>query len=156
MTREMLLYLYSINHKALHANVSDLSDEDALIQPKPDGNCLNWVVGHIVSSRDGALKLVGGEGFLDPATSKRYDRGSAPIRGAGDGKPLAALLTEFDRSQERLAAWLRAAPEGAWESPLEGWGTVAKRLFFLHFHEAYHVGQTGILRRLAGKKGAIA
>ena len=30
------------------------------------------------------------------------------------------------------------------------------RLSFLQFHETYHAGQTGILRRLAGKKGAIA
>ncbi len=156
MTRETLLDLFTINHGALHLNVKDLSDQDALVQPAPDGNCLAWVVGHLVSSRDSALKLVGAGAFWDPESTKRYARGSAPVRGPGDGKPLAALLADFDLSQERLTAWLKSAPDSAWTSPLEGWGTVAKGLFFLHFHEAYHIGQTGVLRRLAGKKGAIA
>jgi len=29
------------------------------------------------------------------------------------------------------------------------------QLHFLHFHEAYHAGQLGLLRRMAGKDGAI-
>jgi len=156
MIRETLLDLFTINHQALHTNLKGLTDADALVQPKPDGNCLAWVVGHIVASRDGALTLVGADSFLDPETRKRYARGSAPVREAGDGKPLTALLADLDRSQERLTTWLTSAPDSVWTSPLEGWGTVAKGLLFLHFHEAYHVGQTGILRRLAGKKGAIA
>jgi hypothetical protein len=28
-------------------------------------------------------------------------------------------------------------------------------LHVLHFHEAYHIGQTALLRRMAGKEGAI-
>jgi len=35
-------------------------------------------------------------------------------------------------------------------------GTVAEALTILGFHEAYHVGQLGIQRRLIGKDGAIA
>jgi uncharacterized damage-inducible protein DinB len=33
--------------------------------------------------------------------------------------------------------------------------TVGDQLAFLQFHEAYHIGQAGLLRRLAGKDGAI-
>jgi hypothetical protein len=33
--------------------------------------------------------------------------------------------------------------------------SVGEKLFVLQFHEAYHAGQTGLLRRIAGHEGAI-
>jgi uncharacterized damage-inducible protein DinB len=33
--------------------------------------------------------------------------------------------------------------------------TVGQRVFFLYFHESYHVGQTELLRQLAGKNDKI-
>jgi uncharacterized damage-inducible protein DinB len=33
--------------------------------------------------------------------------------------------------------------------------TLEQQLGFLAFHESYHVGQVGVLRRLIGKPGAI-
>jgi hypothetical protein len=156
MTRETLISLYSINHQALRANAKDVTDDEALLQPKPAGHCRNWVVGHVVASRNGMMQLVGAGPFWDPALNDRYKRGSAPIQGPGEGKPLRGLLADLDLSQERLLGWLTTAPETTWDSPLEDWGTVGKALYFFQFHEAYHVGQAGLLRRLAGKKGAIA
>jgi uncharacterized damage-inducible protein DinB len=36
-----------------------------------------------------------------------------------------------------------------------GIGTVREALAVLQFHEAYHAGQVGLLRRLLGKPGVI-
>jgi len=33
--------------------------------------------------------------------------------------------------------------------------SLGSKLAVLQFHEAYHAGQLGLLRRIAGKKGAI-
>ena len=33
--------------------------------------------------------------------------------------------------------------------------TLGERLFFLYFHETYHVGQTEFLRQLAGKDDKV-
>ncbi|OYV88568.1 MAG: hypothetical protein B7Z63_00165 [Ignavibacteriae bacterium 37-53-5] len=33
--------------------------------------------------------------------------------------------------------------------------TVAERVFFLYFHETYHVGQTELFRQLTGKNDKI-
>ena len=33
--------------------------------------------------------------------------------------------------------------------------TRERRIYFLHFHESYHLGQLGLMRRLLGKAGAI-
>jgi uncharacterized damage-inducible protein DinB len=37
----------------------------------------------------------------------------------------------------------------------QGEDTVGEQLAFLHFHEAYHTGQTEMLRQLAGKNDKV-
>lgn len=32
----------------LRLNVAGLTHEESLIQPRPGGNCLNWVMGHLL------------------------------------------------------------------------------------------------------------
>jgi len=91
------------------------------------------------------------------------------------------LLDEFDGvSRVRLVPAARA---GQWDSLLAAFGTTpggigqafetvtadrlaalhkpesrrprGMQLHFLQFHEAYHVGQIGLMRRVVGKPGAI-
>lgn len=45
-------------------------------------------------------------------------------------------------------------PPADFERKLEN-GNVGERLAFLQFHESYHAGQVGLLRRLLGKDGVI-
>src|SRR5437868_12338514 len=83
----------------------------------------------------------------------RDKRGSAPIDAAGDETlPLAALPARLDRTQEGIAAALTGLDEAALARELtrgERTMTVGQRLFFLYFHESYHVGQTELFRQLA-------
>jgi len=51
--------------------LKDLTDEHALNQPTPGGNCLNWVAGHIVQSRGGTLKVLGQD---SPFPAEKYAR----------------------------------------------------------------------------------
>ena len=73
----------------------------------------------------------------------------------GDGPPLSTLLSELATSQERLLRGIDKAPASKWDETNANFGTIRKAFYFLHFHEAYHAGQLALLRRLAGKKGAI-
>ena len=56
---EMLIYLYGITYYVVKQQVDDLTHEDSLLQPPFRGNCLNWVLGHIVVHRDKALVTLG-------------------------------------------------------------------------------------------------
>lgn len=155
MTGKSLARLFEISLYATRVNAEGISDADALIQPQPDGNCMNWVVGHIVASREGMLRLLGEKPVLTPEVAERYKRGSAPIVGEGDGLPLSALLAALATSQERLLRGIENASEEKWGEPIPDYHTLKGAAHFLHFHEAYHAGQVALLRRLAGKKGAI-
>jgi len=144
-----------------NANLSELSEEDGLLQPVPGGNCLNWVAGHIVGSRGSILELHGQERPLAPDKYARYERGSDAVV-IGEGTvPLAEIMADFlavgDGLKIGLAGltreWLgEKAPFSPGNNPKETMGSL---LVGLAFHESYHCGQLGVLRRMAGVEGAI-
>jgi hypothetical protein len=85
----------------------------------------------------------------------RYKRSSAPITSPTEGLPFDRLVQDFDSSEERLQSALGALTEADLAKKEGSEAPFGERLAFLHFHEAYHVGQTALLRRIAGKEGAI-
>ena len=161
ITADTLKMLYGMNKWALDVNTEGIGHEESLATPPGGGNCANWVVGHIVATRNVILSLVGAEVALDEAAAAPYKRGSGPLTDPIRARRFEDLLADFRLAQVRLEAALDGAsdqalaapvPEGA---PKVGDGLVGTTLAMLQFHEAYHVGQTGLLRRLAGKPGAI-
>ncbi|MGD0367661.1 MAG: DinB family protein [Acidobacteriaceae bacterium] len=148
-------------HGVLRRNVEGLTQEDSLNQPQPGGNCLNWVIGHLLCIYDSVLPALGQKPVLGASALKRYERGSAELHEAGEALPLADLLTAWDETAKRVEAGLgtltaermdEPAPFSPTNNPKE---TVRSLLATICFHQAYHVGQTGLLRRIAGKEGAI-
>ena len=154
MSVEALQKMYGINHRALEMNVKDLSHEDSLIQPPGGGNCLNWVAGHVVANRTFILGLVGEQPIWSEAEMEAYKRGSAPIKDGSRARKFEQIVADFSRSQERLRAGLGRLTEEDLARK-KGDETIGDSLRFLQFHEAYHIGQMGLLRRMAGKEGAI-
>jgi uncharacterized damage-inducible protein DinB len=152
MDAPTLTQLFNLNQRALKINLEGISDEESRLLP-PSGNSINWVVGHIVSNRQGILELAGETAHWTEADYAAYERGSNRLD-PGAARPLAGILADLDRSQEALVRGLeRMGP--AEMAVAKGNSTVGAHILFLQFHEAYHVGQTGLLRRLIGKTGAI-
>ena len=154
MSVTTLSRMYGINQHALHVNVKGVTNEEAWVQP-PSGNCMNWVVGHIVASRNGVLAALGEEPIWPKEEAKTYARHSAPITAPGMGKPLDQMLGDFDRAQERIQAALGRVTDADLAKPFGDGDTVGGWLHFLQFHEAYHIGQVALLRRIVGHEGAI-
>jgi hypothetical protein len=141
----------------LQALTQGLDHADALVQV-PGVNCLNWVLGHIAGSRDHVLALLGAEPALGEA-AERYRRESDPVLADGPGVvPLDRLLAALAEGQERIGAALAALPDGAMlEERQDGERRLplGAMLHFANWHETYHVGQTELLRALAGKTGKV-
>ena len=160
MDGRMLAKMFRVSHGALLMNLEGIDHERSLVQPSPAGNCINWVLAHIIASRDQLFGLLGLEPALGEA-GKRYRRSSEPVRGAEEALPFADLIGALERSQERLVSALSEIPDERLADPFDGARYpgrpthVGDLLLFVHFHETYHVGQVGLLRRLAGMEGAI-
>ena len=159
MDVKALAELYEYNNFVVNANTEDVSNEASLLQPGEHGNCMNWVLGHIVRHRNYILKYAGGEPTLGQEYVPVYDRGAEPLVGAAGAMPFDALVAVFRESQERLEARFNsmrsdALSRDAGEADAAG-KTIGQMLGGLMFHEAYHAGQLGILRRMIGKDGAL-
>lgn len=143
------------------ANVAGLNHEDSLAQPRPGGNCLNWVLGHLLWAYNGVLPLVKQDPVMDQEVLKHYARGAAPIQDRAEALTFEEMLNAWNQAVERVDAGLagltadvldRPAPGSPTGNPNE---TVRSLLTTVMFHQAYHAGQTAVLRRIAGKEGAI-
>ena len=155
---DALNMLFGINYAVLKKNLAGVTHEESLIQPGGGGNCLNWVLGHIVATRDNAMQLLEQEPVWSKEIAGIYQRGSNPLRDGSNAQPLEKILADLDRSQGRLVEGLSKVSEPELSAPAPDKSaaeTVGGTLFVLQFHEAYHAGQTGLLRRMAGHQGAI-
>ncbi len=162
MTGAELANMYEFSYGAIKRNLEDVTNEESLVDPPGAGNCLNWVLGHIVAARNTALKLAGGAPVAGDDITAHYRRGSAPLQ-PGDKVPdLGTLRGILSDAQHQLVPALAALSDEALAQPVPEQlrrppltGSVANALIRLHYHEAYHNGQIGLLRRIAGKEGAI-
>jgi uncharacterized damage-inducible protein DinB len=144
----------------VNANTHGLTHEDSLVEPRPGGNRLNWVLGHLLSVYDGFLPLLKQEPVMAPAT-QRFARGSRPLTDPAEAIDFGKLLAAWNQASERVDAGLarldpdvlaRPVPNSPSGNPDE---TVRSLITTVMFHQAYHAGQTAVLRRIAGREGAI-
>ena len=147
------------NLGVLQAQAEGLTHADSLLQLPFRGNCLNWVLGHLLDNRDIVLEALGEQRIMSDASAAYYRRGSEPITdAAADALPLPDLLDQLAQSQERLARALGCTTDADMAREVvrgTTTTTLGKRVFFLYFHETYHVVQTELLRQLAGKNDQV-
>jgi uncharacterized damage-inducible protein DinB len=142
-------------------NVEGVTQEESLIQPSPGGNCLNWIVGHLACIYNKMLPRMGQEQVMEEGALKRYDRGAPPMTDPAEALEFRDLLAALEKATERVDAGLAVLPAEALDQkvPNSPGGnpdeTLRSLLATVFFHQAYHAGQTGVLRRITGKEGAI-
>ncbi len=160
MGPELIAYQFDFNYNVAKINTGDLTQDESLATPPGGGNCINWVMGHVVTSRNGVMQLLGREPVWDAERAAPYSRGSEPIT-AADALPFEEILADYRRSQKTLREALAGLTDDDLKasSPIQFFKgeqeTVGSALAAFAFHEAYHLGQTGSLRHAAGKQGAI-
>ncbi|MFH1278079.1 MAG: DinB family protein [Candidatus Eisenbacteria bacterium] len=140
-------------------NIEGITQEESLRAPEGGGNHMNWVMGHIVATRSHLHRLLGKEPLWSEEEIALYDRGAPGGIGRGEAIDMGKMIDDFEKSQETFVAVLegmsdeefagKGAPKGI------GGESMGEQLAAFMFHEAYHAGQLGILRRGLGKPGGI-
>jgi hypothetical protein len=147
--------LFEYNGELITKQSALLSDAETLLQLPFEGNCFNWVLGHIISSRSSALVLVGEQAVWTDEQRARYRHGSAPIYEEEPGVlTLSELVQAFAVTQTRL---LEGLDTMTYDVMCQASGyrqnTIGDSLGYFHFHETHHVGQLLYLAQYAGKNG---
>ena len=147
-----IVYIFEANDGLIRQTLSDLPAEALWKQPGGQGNSIMWIVGHITQTRAGMLSLLGerastGWGELFRRGAQRQDSSVYP-------EPRAIKAAGVEMSK-RLHAKLATITETELAAPittvkLPNVNTVLDALAFFAFHEAYHVGQLGYVKKALG------
>lgn len=135
--------LFSSDERVFNVNLQGITHEESLLEMH-NCNSINWIVGHLVYTRNSILSAMS----LPPSASETlkpiYARG---VVGADMTKAinLDTLKKMYVDSQPQIMEGLLKIKEEA----------ILDQVTFLGFHEAYHIGQIGIIRKMLGKEGAI-
>jgi len=155
ITANELAATFARNVSICQRQCEGLSHADSLLQPEHRGNCLNWVLGHIVAYRTTILRALKEQPAVSEAQWSRYGYGSEPVLDDGDDLlRLEELLAMLESSQATFDKRLSDLSAEELDESVEWlWGeesTLGQFLFYLCWHEAFHTGQTEYLRQLTG------
>jgi uncharacterized damage-inducible protein DinB len=149
----LVITLLDRSYTVLKQQADGLTHEDSLLQMPFRANCMNWVLGHILSSRSGFMIALGLTPIWTDEQRAIYLRGSDAITEANCDKAarLEDMLRDLDRSQEQIVACLQTKTFEDMKLPSDRPNmSMGERLGHSVWHEAYHTGNTEALRQLAG------
>lgn len=158
---EMLMMQLGVTQAIFQVNTDGVTHQESLRQPAESGNCLNWIAGHLVTAYNSILPSLGEETVWDETRVNPYNRGSDPPTAAADAAEFGEICQAFDTAHERVMRGLgnlaaerldEPAPYSPGNNPDE---TLGSLLHLIAFHQAYHVGQLGLGRRLVGRVGGV-
>ncbi len=144
---------FKFNSMVLSLATSDLKNEDAGHRLRGgEGSSVSFLIGHLLSSRYGLLKMV--DAGEENPFAEQFGRNAEPqdVSDYPDISELnqawTALSDSFHAALEEMSdeQLLAAAPDGF---PVED-QTMRGAINFLCWHESYHVGQIGVLRTESG------
>lgn len=154
---DALRAITATTQEVMAACTADITHEESLRAGAGDGNGMNWILGHVTHVNDAILRLLGADGVLPVNALARYAPDAPPITDPAEARPFDELRTAFLAQTQRLdATWAAVDPERLQGPPPPGFdGVLGDFLRFIVFHQAYHTGQCGILRRQLGRGQAF-
>lgn len=150
---------YSRNSRLLLKHLDGLNHADTLIRPNGTGNCINYILGHMLLCRLEMLDMLGQPATVNAETLARYGNDVEPIGPEStDIHPLEQLKEWWGSVDEQFSAAIQNASDETMQGIINTGRRemlLHRRLHFYFFHESFHLGQLEILRHLAGKTEAL-
>ncbi len=146
-----ILKVYHINFFAFQKNIAGITHQESMIQVHEGTSTINWIMGHLVLVRDEVLKLLNEEVLCDEVCREIYGAGTPGMVDINAAIDLPDLVNAFQHSQDvitqKLQLFEKEAPKNIDDLMVQmaGYG----------FHDAYHMGQLGYIRRLLNKPSLL-
>ena len=142
---------FGFHTRLIHRIVDGISQEESLLQPPFEANCLNWVVGHIVSNRSHTLEAIDIKHNWQDKVRNVYDSGTEPIKPDSKSIRLDELLQYLDQSQVMIDSGLEHTTDEFLNSLFTNYRGEKSRFDHasgFHWHETYHIGQLDFLKAM--------
>ncbi|MBL4703163.1 MAG: DinB family protein [Flavobacteriales bacterium] len=142
-------------HTVLFNNCIDgINEEQAWERANENVNPIIWMAGHLVGTR---MSMSSFGGFEPDNSFDGFFGHDQKLDTSKTYPSLAAIKEAWNDISEKISKGIGNMPQEAWASPSPSKmpiadDTMAGFMAFLMHHEAYHIGQMGILRKFAGAK----
>ena len=156
---EVFTVIFRRNQNCIVRAIQGLSHSESLLQLPGESNCMNWVLGHIATFRDGMLADIRQPEYMTEAEAKLYDAGSKPITVESKSVDFERLVDLQTQTYDAISRWVESNPEGLGsecrqdirvrKGYLGYWETVTEHFAQNIGHESIHVGELSALRELA-------
>jgi len=151
-----IIALHGVSNSLLATGIGDLTDQDARARSRGGaGPSIAWTIGHLCHYKVKVLELLGQP--RENAFAAQFDH--TPASDGSDYPSLADLAASFSALNGDLCTALASSVDRL-DAPMPGAGPhdekrILDTVLFLTWHEAYHIGAIGAIRREQGRK-AIA
>jgi uncharacterized damage-inducible protein DinB len=145
---------YTLSNGILATAVKDLTGRDAMTRSRNgEGPSIAWTVGHLCHFKTQTLGLLGRP--TDNPFAAQFEK--TPATDGQEYPPLTELMASWASLHAELSAALGAASAQQLESPMPGAGPheekrILDTVLFFAWHEAYHIGAIGAIRKELGRK----
>ncbi|MCB2211961.1 DinB family protein [bacterium] len=158
MDAKDLLAMFGATEFTFSQNISDVTHEMSLIPSTEGGSSINFLVGHALRSRQSVLELFGAEVVIRNEELPQYVKGEdfSPEKALPLDELTAMMHESFSRMKRAFVKASQDSLDEELSDPFLGQKVTRGRMAGLFsFHEAYHMGQVGLMRRLVGLGGKI-
>lgn len=146
---------YSFHNMILHRFANGISHDESIIQLPFNHNCMNWILGHIVTNRSHVLEVVDmAHGWQDDVRAL-YHQDTQPVTPESPSIRFETLIAYLDESVNLLVAVLENGDAEWLEdnfSNYRGEKTRYEHIRQFHWHESFHIGQVEILKAFIESK----
>jgi hypothetical protein len=143
---QLLNTLFLDNYTRIKEATANITHGESIQTPSIGGNCIHWIVGHLVVARCNFLMFLNIPSIWDWPICKLFIPGSGPTVESADQLRFSRILADLDRTQDQLQAALNRTESSDLELAKKD-KTVAEHLAEYALHEAYHAGQLDLLRQ---------
>jgi hypothetical protein len=151
-----IIALYSVSNGILATSIGDLTEPDAKVRSRGGhGPSIAWTIGHLCHYKVKVLELLGQT--RENPFAARFEH--TPASDGSDYPALADLAASYAALNGDLCTALASSADRL-DAAMPGGGPhnekrILDTVLFLAWHEAYHIGGIGAIRREQGRK-AIA
>jgi uncharacterized damage-inducible protein DinB len=154
---QQISLIYKLNNGVVARTLDGLSDEEIWQSPPGGGNPIGWILGHVAEYRTVLLSRLGTP-LQTEWPARLFARGS--VRGDRSVYPSrAAIESTWNATHAAMRDAFAAITDERLSAPatseLPGVRTLADQIAFGAFHESYHVGQMGYVRRQLGHTAVV-
>lgn len=152
MENSVFTNIFDLQTRLFNNVINGVEDSHATARANEKVNHIKWLAGHLVSTRHMLAGVLGAN--VEEKYADLYAQGKG-LQPDADYPPLADIKTEWQKITEVVRPLIANLKKEALGSPIPFPVPVAEQnvngfVSFLLHHEAYHLGQLGLLRKYQG------